>query len=58
MKKQETSIADVLRYLDKIASNPKEKVRFNRDMKRAAEKERKRSGGEFSALFMDAVRIP
>jgi len=58
MKKQETNIADVLRYLDEIANNPKEKVRFNRDMKRAAERERKRSGGEFSAMFMDAIRIP
>ena len=51
-------ISDVLEYIAILEKDPKEKERFNRSVRRAAEKERKRPGGEFSALFLDAIRIP
>ena len=54
----EQDITDVLNYLEELSSNPKEKERFNRSIKKEAERERKRKDGEFSALFMEAFRIP
>ena len=49
---------DVIRYLEQAERDPAEKERFNRSVKRAAERERKRKDGEFSAMFLDAIRIP
>ena len=56
MKK--TDWSDVLEYLEKLEKNPDEKERFNRSVKRAAERERKKKDGEFTAMFLDAIRIP
>lgn len=56
MKK--TDVSDVIRYLEQIEKDPKEKEKFNRSMKQAAERERKRENSEFSAMFLSAIRIP
>ena len=56
MKK--TDFGDVIRYLEQLEKDPAEKERFNRSVKRAAERERKRKDGEFTAMFLDAIRIP
>ena len=53
-----TDFDDVLRYLEQAERDHAEKERFNRSVKRAAERERKRKDGEFTAMFLDAIRIP
>lgn len=58
MKKQDISTDDIVRYLDELKNNPAERERFARSIKREADKERRRDGGEFSAMFLDAIRIP
>ena len=56
MKKSDVETA--VKYLEEIAKNPKEKEQFNRSIQRAAQQERKRKDGEFTALFLSAIRIP
>ena len=58
MKNHSVTMDDIVRYLEQVEKNPNEKARFNRSMKRAAERERKRKDGEFTAMFLDAIRIP
>ena len=57
-KAKKTDFSDVIEYLKQIENDPREKTKFNQSIKRAAEKEKRRPGGEFSALFMGAIRIP
>lgn len=56
--KKSSDVADILEYLKILEQNPREKERFNRLLKQQAERERKRKDGEFSAMFLDAIRIP
>ena len=56
MKKSDIEAA--VKYLEQIAKDPKEKERFNRSIQQAAQRERKRKDGEFSAMFLSAIRIP
>lgn len=57
MKKTITT-EELLQYLQELEKNPTEKERFNRSVRRAAERERRKDGGEFTAMFLDAIRIP
>ena len=58
MKNRSVSTEDLVHYLEQLQKDPAEKERFNRSIRKEAEKERKRKGGQFTAMFLDAIRIP
>lgn len=56
MKK--TDVSKAIEYLEQIQKNPAEKEKFNRSIKQIAEREKKRKNGEFSGMFLSAIRLP